>query len=212
MTILRRSTLLLLVLTCFATPAAAQSDQHPWFVSVQYGRTSYEREFVRPTIPCFKPCFLPDIERGSTATFAVGRRIGPVLAISVSVAPFLDKSMEMFNCGGSFTPPNCTSDSRFRRWLEYRLAVEVGGKGHVRPFVGAALGVAGYRRSVFEDERNYRGIWDARAGVETTGTFGLRLEVSRTQHFNPPWDEEADGDERFADWQIKGGLRLAFGR
>jgi hypothetical protein len=203
--------LIALLFSGVSKPVAAQDHGGRWFVSAQYGRTLYEREFVRPTIPCFKPCYLPDIERGSTATIAAGRRIGS-LAISASVAPFLEKSTEMFQCGGSLIPPNCTSDSEFRRWLEYRLVAEVGGEGRVRPFVGGALGLAGYRRSVFEAGRDYRGIWEARAGVETLGALGLRLEVSRTAHSNPPWDAHADGNESFVDWQVKGGLRLAFGR
>jgi hypothetical protein len=195
-----------------ANQAGAQSEEGRWFVSVQYGRALYEREFVRPATPCFKPCIVPDIERGSTATLALGRRFGSALAVSASVAPFLDKSSEMFNCGGSFVPPNCGSLGRFRRWLEYRVAAEVGAGGRVRPFVGAALGGAGYTRSTFEEERHHRGIWDLRAGVETTGALGVRLEASRTQHRNPPWDAETDGDESFVDWQVKGGLRVAFGR
>jgi hypothetical protein len=209
--ILRRSILLLLALTGFATHAAAQSDERSWFVAAEYGRTSYERPFVAPAFPCFKPCLIPDIARGSTATFLFGRAIGSVISVHASVSPFLDKSTRVYYCSGHTAPSTCTPSEDFRRWLEYRVAVEAGGSGHVRPFLGAAVGGAAYRWSTFSP-RDHRLIWDARAGVETTGAVGVRLELSRTQHLNPRWDADENGKESFADWQLKGGLRVGFGR
>ncbi len=201
----------LVITTALARPTDAQTTTGPWFVGAMYGRASYERAFATPASPCFKPCILPNIERGSTATLLTGRRIGDVLAVHASVSPFLDRSTSLYHCGGSggLGPVNCAKVADFRRWIEYRFVVEAGAPGSVRPFVGGSLGGAGYRR--FESEgRHHRLIWDLRAGIETRGRLIARVEVSRTQHLNPPWDGQG-GKESFADWQMKAGVLVNLG-
>jgi hypothetical protein len=205
--VIRRALLQILCLTaCLAGSAEVQAQDHsPWSIGVDLGRTTLTNEFVPPTRVCFKPCLLPDIERGTTLTFSIGRRlIGPTL-IEASIAPFLERSTQLFHCGGSVAGV-CAGNPPVRRWIEYRLALEAHGSGSVHPFLGAAVGDAGYP-GFDRDHREHRLIWDVRAGLEAGGRIKGRIEVSRTQHLNPQWDP-AVPDEGFADWQFKAGVRL----
>lgn len=180
-----------------------------WSLGLGTGGTSLEVPLSQAQPICFKGCIFPDIAPSLFVDASIGLAVAHSVTLRASVSPAMQQELQLTACSTG-AKSYCASDPPQRRWLEYRLAAEVHGTKQLASFAGLAVGGAAYPMPQ-DGGAQHCLIWDVRSGVEAERRVAARLEVSRANHGNPPWDWQGT-EEGFVDRQIRLGVRLRLRR